>query len=92
MRDLYARELLAVLVSGFTGGIMRVVARPEPGEYAPYTVEYFDLVPGDDVLQHMETCLQTTPAFFKALPEEVLTNPHQHHLVSIGTNYGELAR
>ena len=56
---------------------MRLVARPEPGEYAPYTVEYFDLVPGDDVLQHMESCLQTTPAFFMALPEEVLANPHQ---------------
>jgi hypothetical protein len=29
---------------------MRLVARPEPREYAPYTVEYFQLLPGDDVL------------------------------------------
>ena len=70
--------VLVVLVSGFSKKrVMRLVARPEPGEYAPYTVEYFDLVPGDDVLEHMETCLRTTPAFFKALPEEVLANPHE---------------
>ena len=56
---------------------MRLVTRPEPGEYAPYTVEYFDLVPGDHVLEHMETCLRTTPDFIMALPEGVLANPHQ---------------
>jgi uncharacterized damage-inducible protein DinB len=56
---------------------MRLIARPEPGEYAPYTVEYFQLVPGDDVLRHMETCLRTTPEFFQALPKEVLSDPHR---------------
>lgn len=56
---------------------MRLVARPDVGEFAPYTVEYFDLVPGDNVLQHMETCLRSTPAFFMSLPEELLANPHQ---------------
>jgi hypothetical protein len=55
---------------------MRLIARPEPGEYAPYTVEYFQLVPGEDVLQHMETCLRTTPEFFLALPEAALSDPH----------------
>ena len=56
---------------------MRLITRPEPGEYAPYTVEYFQLVPGDDVLQHMEMCLRTTPEFFLALPKEILSDPHQ---------------
>lgn len=58
---------------------MRLIARPEPGEYAPYTVEYFRLVPGDDVLEHMETCLRTTPEFFSALPDDVLGIPHRPH-------------
>lgn len=55
---------------------MRYIPRPEPGEYAPYTIEYFRLVP-DNVLHHMETCLRTTPEFFEALPEEFLAVPHR---------------
>ena len=76
--DVYAFEWLVAPGAGLLRNrIMRLVARPEPGEYAPYTVEYFQLVPGDDVLQHMETCLRTTPEFFLALPEEVLSSPHR---------------
>jgi len=56
---------------------VRLISRPEPGEYAPYTVEYFQLVPGDDVLLHMETCLRTTPEFFLTLPKEILSDPHR---------------
>ncbi len=56
---------------------MRFTPRPEPGEYAPCTIEYFQLVPGTDVLQHMETCLRTTPEFFHALSEEVLSVPRR---------------
>jgi uncharacterized damage-inducible protein DinB len=55
---------------------MRPIPRPEPGEYAPYTVEYFDLVPGDDVVAHMRNCLQTTPAFFREIPEDRWSVPH----------------
>ena len=54
---------------------MGLIPRPESGEYAPYTVEYFQLVPGDDVLLHMEACIRTTPEFFNALPAEVLSVP-----------------
>ena len=54
---------------------MRFIPRPEPGEYARYTVEYFRLVLGDDVLQHMSDCLQATSVFFESLPEEVLSVP-----------------
>lgn len=56
---------------------MRFIAGPEPGEYAPYTVDYFRLVPGDDVLQPMSDCLQTTIEFFEAVPDEVLSVPHE---------------
>ncbi len=55
---------------------MRLIPRPKPGEYAPYTIEYFDLVPGDDVLGHMSSCLTSTVEFFEALPEDVLAEPH----------------
>ena len=56
---------------------MRFISRPEPGEYAPYTVEYFQLVPGDDVLQHMASCLRTTTDLFESMPEEILSIPHE---------------
>ena len=56
---------------------MRFIPRPEPGEYAPYTVEYFQLVPGDDVLQHMASCLQATIEFFESMSEEILSIPHE---------------
>ncbi|GJM38683.1 MAG: DNA damage-inducible protein DinB [Acidimicrobiales bacterium] len=55
---------------------MRPIPRPEPGEYAPYTVEYFQLVP-DDVLDHMAGGLESTSAFFRAIPEERLDRPHR---------------
>ena len=56
---------------------MRPIPRPQPGEYAPYTTEYFDLVPGDDVLDHMRRCLETTPAFFRDIPDDRLSNSHR---------------
>lgn len=55
---------------------MRTILRPEPGEYAPYTTEYFDLVP-DDVLNHMASCLETTVGFFERIPPELLAEPHR---------------
>ncbi len=54
---------------------MRTITRPAVGEYAPYTTEYFDRVP-DDVLDHMERCLDTTVRFFQAIPPELLDQPH----------------
>jgi uncharacterized damage-inducible protein DinB len=61
----------------FLGGTMRPIPRPQPGEYAPYTVAYFDLVPGDDVLAHMRRCLETTPVFFRDIPDDRLSRPHR---------------
>jgi uncharacterized damage-inducible protein DinB len=54
---------------------MRTIHRPDPGEYAPYTTAYFDLVP-DEVLNHMERCLRTTVDFFGAIPKPLLDSPH----------------
>jgi uncharacterized damage-inducible protein DinB len=75
--EVYALKRPSAPSAGLLGKrIMRLIARPGPGEYAPYTVEYFQLVPSEDVLQHMEACLRTTPEFFLALPEAVLSDPH----------------
>jgi uncharacterized damage-inducible protein DinB len=55
---------------------MRSISRPAPGEYAPYTTMYTDLVP-DDVLRHMAECLTTTVAFFNGIRPEILDQPHE---------------
>lgn len=55
---------------------MRPVPRPEPGEYAPYTIGYFNRVP-DDILDHMMSCLDSTPQFFEAIPADLLDAPHE---------------
>ena len=57
---------------------MRKIARPEPGEYAPYTTAYFDLVPGDDVLTHMVACLEHTVAFIESLSPDHVDVAHRH--------------
>jgi uncharacterized damage-inducible protein DinB len=54
---------------------MRSIPRPQPGEHAPYTVEYFRLVP-DHVLNHMEACLKSTTGFFEAIQPKLLDQPH----------------
>jgi hypothetical protein len=52
--EVYAREeLVAPRVGLLRKRIMRRVARPEPGEYAPKTVQPFQLVPDDDVLHNV---------------------------------------
>lgn len=55
---------------------MRHIPRPEVGEFAPYTTEYFDLVP-DDVLGHMARCLDSTVDFFRGIPDDLLSDPHE---------------
>lgn len=55
---------------------MRTISRPAPGEYAPYTTEYFDRVP-DDVLDHLEGCLDSTTRFFETIPVNLLDEPHE---------------
>lgn len=56
---------------------MRFIDRPEPGEYAPYTVEYFDLVPPGNVLDLMATQMEVTPARLRSLPDEASSVPHR---------------
>jgi uncharacterized damage-inducible protein DinB len=56
---------------------MRRIDRPQPGEYAPYTVEYFDLVPPGNVLDLMATQMEVTTALLNTLPDDTLAVPHR---------------
>ncbi len=56
---------------------MHIISKPEADEYAPYTLMYIDLVPNDgQVLQHLQTSLETLTAFIKACPAGSLSTPH----------------
>jgi uncharacterized damage-inducible protein DinB len=53
---------------------MKLIPRPEPGEYAPYAIMYIGLLPDDGlILKHLEDNLRTTTEFLRRLPEEKLT-------------------
>src|SRR3989442_5757631 len=45
------------------------IARPEPGEYAPYHEQYIPLVPGSDILFALESGLRQTTHLFAARSE-----------------------
>ncbi len=45
------------------------IARPEPGEYAPYHEQYISLVPGSDILFALESGLRQTTILFAARSE-----------------------
>jgi len=53
------------------------IAKPEVGEYAPYTIDYIKLVPDDNnVLEHLETNLTVISDHIRTLPADKLTTPH----------------
>lgn len=53
------------------------IARPQPGEYAPYTIDYISLVPDEDVVKQLETSLAGLEALFRSVPADRLTTPHK---------------
>jgi uncharacterized damage-inducible protein DinB len=53
---------------------MKIIPKPEPDEYAPYTIMYIGLLPDDGlILKHLEDNLAATTEFMRALPIETLT-------------------
>jgi uncharacterized damage-inducible protein DinB len=55
--------------------MMKKIAKPEAGEYAPYTIMYIGLLPDDClVLKHLAESLKTTTDFILSIPEEKLTH------------------
>ena len=56
---------------------MKLIPKPMPGEYAPYTVMYIGLLPDDGrILEHLRKNLENTVRFIRALPKGKLTTPH----------------
>ena len=53
---------------------MKVIPKPEVGEYAPYTTMYISLLPDDGlILKHLQDNLAATTDFIRSLPEEKLS-------------------
>jgi len=53
---------------------MKTIAKPEPGEYTPYTMMYIGLLPDDGlILKHLKDNLTSTGEFVTSLPVEKLT-------------------
>lgn len=53
---------------------MKLIPKPEVGEYAPYTIMYIGLLPDDGlILKHLEDNLLATTNFIRALPDLKLT-------------------
>ncbi len=53
---------------------MKTIPKPEPREYAPYTIMYIGLLPDDGlILKHLEDNLRATTDFMRAVPEEKLS-------------------
>ena len=53
---------------------MKIIPKPQEGEYAPYTIMYIGLLPDDGlILHHLQANLAATKAFIRAFPEEKLT-------------------
>lgn len=53
---------------------MKLIAKPQPGEYAPYASMYINLLPDDGLLlKHLRDNLKTTKNFILSLPKEKLT-------------------
>ena len=53
---------------------MKTIPKPQPSEYAPYTIQYIGLLPDDGlILKHLDDNLLATSEFLRALPEQKLT-------------------
>jgi uncharacterized damage-inducible protein DinB len=50
---------------------LKLISKPKPGEYAPYTTIYIDLLPDDGlILKHLQDHLENTTTFIRSLPED----------------------
>jgi uncharacterized damage-inducible protein DinB len=53
---------------------MKLIPKPEVGEYAPYTIMYIGLLPDDGlILKHLEDNVLLTTDFMSSVPESKLT-------------------
>ncbi|MEM8862317.1 MAG: DinB family protein [Chloroflexota bacterium] len=57
--------------------MFRTISKPEPGEFAPYTSMYIDLLPNDGlVLTHLQNNVEKTIELMLSFPEGKLIEPH----------------
>jgi len=53
---------------------MKIIPKPELGEYAPYTIMYIGLLPDDGlILKHLQENLTSSSDFLRSLSEEKLS-------------------
>ncbi len=53
---------------------MKIIPKPETGEYAPYAIMYIGLLPDDgQVVKHLQKNLNTMIEFIRSFPAEKLT-------------------
>ena len=56
---------------------MKLISKPEDGEFAPYAAMYIDLLPNEGlVLQHLQNNLENSIQFIRTFSEERLTAQH----------------
>lgn len=54
-----------------------IIPKPEPGEYAPYTVMYFDVIPDDGlVLDHLRDQVTALRELVAGVDDRALSTPH----------------
>lgn len=53
------------------------IAKPQPGEYAPYTIDYISLVPDTDIVQQLESSGAALEALYRSIPVDTLTTAHK---------------
>jgi len=57
---------------------MRLIPKPQAGEYDPYAIMYIQLLPDDGlVLQHLETNLHSLENLLQAFSDDALRVPHK---------------
>lgn len=56
---------------------MKTIPKPQPGEYAAYTMDYIKLVPDDGLLlRHLKEDEAVIKAYLRGLPPEKVATPH----------------
>jgi uncharacterized damage-inducible protein DinB len=57
---------------------MKLIAKPQAGEYPPYAIMYIQLLPDDGLLlKHLRDAIERSLTFYRAIPSEKLDAPHK---------------
>lgn len=57
---------------------MKLIPKPQAGEYAPYAIMYIKLLPDDGLLfKHLRDAIETSSNFYRSIPADKLDKPHK---------------